>query len=60
MSQIKEFIQTKQAAKEIGMALRTIQVMVRDGRIPARKFGRVYMIERKQWEEWKARNITAA
>jgi excisionase family DNA binding protein len=57
---ISEFVTTKTAAKELDLAVRTIQNMIKEGKIPAKKFGQLYLIDRRQWEEWKARNIVAA
>lgn len=54
---IKQFITTKTAAKELGLATRTIQAFIKEGKLPASKFAGTYFINRKIFEEWKARNI---
>lgn len=62
MSNIKEFISTKTAAKEMDLSVRTIQKLITEGKIPALKMAgsHIYLISRKTWEEWKARNVIAA
>ena len=58
-SKVTEYITTKKAAQEIGYATHTLQLFCKNGLIKAKKFNHVYMIERNDWEEWKARNIKA-
>lgn len=55
----KEFISTKEAAEDMGVSIRTIQNWITKGIVPAYKlrFGRMRLIEKHVWEEWKARNI---
>lgn len=61
MAAIKEYISTRTAAKELDISLRQMQKMIKEGKIPAKKFSqKLYLIDRKVWEEWKARNIVAA
>ena len=57
---VQEFITTVTAAKELDLATRTIQKYCRLGEIKAKRFGKLYMINRKDWEEWKARKMSAA
>ena len=57
---IKEFITVRTAASEIGLKPRALQHMCKEGKIPASRMGRMYLIDRRKWEEWKARNIVAA
>jgi len=38
---------TKQAAEKLGVGIRWIQVLIKDGRLPARKIGRDYLIKEK-------------
>ena len=56
----QEFITTVTAAKELDLTTRTIQKYCRIGEIKARRFGKLYMINRKDWEEWKARKLVVA
>lgn len=56
----KTFLTPKKAAEELGLQARVIQKRIQKGEIPAKKFGRIFLIERKTWELWKARNIVAA
>jgi excisionase family DNA binding protein len=52
------FLNLKQAADELGLSHSTITKMVQRGEIPAHRFSkRTYLIERQQWEEWKARRL---
>lgn len=55
----REYITTKTAAKEVDKAPRTIRQYCQLGTIKAKKWGRDYMIERNEWEEFKARKIGA-
>lgn len=57
---VKEYITTFTAAKELDLAPRTMQKYCKLGIIKAKRFGKMYMIERETFEEWKARNIVAA
>jgi excisionase family DNA binding protein len=36
---------TKQVAEQLGVTVKRIQAMIRDGRLPAEKFGRDYLIK---------------
>ncbi|HVG20138.1 MAG TPA: helix-turn-helix domain-containing protein [Blastocatellia bacterium] len=36
---------TKQVAERLGVTTKRIQAMIRDGRLPAEKFGRDYLIK---------------
>lgn len=56
---IAEFVTTEMMSKETGLELRTIQKYCKTGLIKARRFRRLYFVERLEWEEWKARNIKA-
>jgi excisionase family DNA binding protein len=38
---------TKQAAEKLGVGIRWIQALITDGRLPARKIGRDYIINEK-------------
>ena len=40
-------ITTKQAAEKLGVGIRWIQALIADGRLPARKLGRDYVINEK-------------
>lgn len=55
-----KWITTKEAGEEIGRSARTIQDYCKEGRIDHTRFGRYYMIDRKDWEEFKARNFRKA
>lgn len=57
---VREFVTTKTAAKEVDKSPRTIRQYCKSGIIKAKKWGRDYMIERQEWEEWKARKIVEA
>jgi hypothetical protein len=56
----KKWISTREAGEEICRSARTVQDYCKAGKIPAERFGRYYMIEKKVWEEWKARNFVKA
>jgi excisionase family DNA binding protein len=56
----KKYISTKEAGEEIGRSARTIQDYCKEGRIEHDRFGRYYMIERRTWEEFKARHFRKA
>jgi len=53
---------TKMAAGELGISIRTIQQWIKVGKIPVCKVegSRLNFIDKRIWEEWKARNIKAA
>jgi excisionase family DNA binding protein len=53
----KKWITTKEAGAEIGRAARTIQEYCKEGKLEFARLGRYYMIDKKSWEEWKARNF---
>jgi len=58
----RELIKLSDAAEEIGLSIRTLQKWAKDGKLPTYKINgcRLNFIDRKIWDEWKARNITAA
>lgn len=39
-----DYITTEDAAKELGVSVRRIQAMIRDGVLPAKKFGKAYAV----------------
>ena len=41
---------TSMAAERLGITKRRVQALIKDGRLPARKFGRDYMINEKDLE----------
>lgn len=58
----REFINTKKAADEVGVSIRTLQQWIKDGKVPVCKMegSRLSFIDKRVWEEWKARNFKAA
>lgn len=55
----KEFVTTNVAAKEMCVARRTIQDWIKEGKVKAYRYGRLYLLNRKDWEEFKARKVVA-
>lgn len=55
-----EFLNTRMASKECGLSIREIQKLIQDGDLKSRRFGKMYLIERRIWEEFKARNFKAS
>lgn len=43
-------ISTKQAAEQLGVSVRRVQAMITQGRLPARKIGRDYLINEDDLE----------
>jgi excisionase family DNA binding protein len=48
----------KEAAEKLGISLRQMQTLLKNGRLPARKFGNNWMIEEKDLESVRERPIT--
>ncbi len=42
-----KLITTSEAAEKLGISIDRVQALIRAGRLPATKFGRVYMINEK-------------
>jgi excisionase family DNA binding protein len=40
-----ERLTTQQAAERLGVSIRRVNALIQDGRLPAEKFGQVYMIK---------------
>lgn len=55
----REFVTTRVAAKEMCVAMRTIQDWIKEGKLKANRYGRMYFLNRKEWEEFKARKVVA-
>jgi excisionase family DNA binding protein len=51
-------ITTKEAAVRLGVGLRQVQILIKKGRLPARKWGRDYVIDEKDLEIVKERPKT--
>jgi excisionase family DNA binding protein len=39
-----DFLTTKEVAQKLGVTVRRVQAMIQSGRLPAKKFGRDFMI----------------
>ena len=48
----------KEAAEKLGISLRQMQTLLKNGRLPAKKFGNNWMIEEADLEFVKERPIT--
>ncbi|HWT02559.1 MAG TPA: helix-turn-helix domain-containing protein [Pyrinomonadaceae bacterium] len=52
-----EFLTTKQVADRLGVTIRRVQALITDGRLPAQKFGRDYMIKEKDLKLVEERKV---
>lgn len=55
-----EYLSSKTVAKELDLALRTVQEWCKQKRFKAYKLGNEWRILKADFEEWKKRNIRAA
>ena len=42
-----EYLTTKEVAEKLGVKMRMVQLLIKNGRLPAVKFGRDYMVREK-------------
>jgi excisionase family DNA binding protein len=42
-----DMLTTKEVAERLGVTMRRIQALIKNGRLPAQKFGRDYMVKEK-------------
>jgi excisionase family DNA binding protein len=42
-----DMLTTKQVADRLGVTMRRVQALINDGKLPAEKFGRDYMVKEK-------------
>ncbi|HEX8127852.1 MAG TPA: helix-turn-helix domain-containing protein [Pyrinomonadaceae bacterium] len=52
-----DLLTTKEVAKLLGVSMRQVQALITNGRLPAQKFGRDYMIAEKDLKLVEVRKV---
>ena len=53
---MKDLISSKEAAEKLGVSIRRVQALIKDGRLPAQKIGNSYVVNEKDLELVKTRH----